>query len=119
LNSPENRLRVLMMDRPLHRRIHLSWLSQEVGPPLCALALPDHYQLVQHPLDMAAPMAGFHLVVYADPARSRQGIKYAGRPEVGRRELGLTHGRPTHDQIILSVSGTPKIDRARADETGS
>src|SRR5260221_10232868 len=34
LNSPENRLRVLMMDRPLHRRIHLSWLSQEVGPPL-------------------------------------------------------------------------------------
>jgi hypothetical protein len=23
-----------MMDRPLHRRIHLSWLSQEVGPPL-------------------------------------------------------------------------------------
>jgi hypothetical protein len=35
------------------------------------------------PLDMAAPMAGFHLVVCADPARSRQGIKYAGRPEVG------------------------------------
>jgi hypothetical protein len=44
----------------------------------------DHYQLVQHPLDMAAPMAGFHLVVYADLARSRQGIEYTGRPEVGR-----------------------------------
>jgi hypothetical protein len=24
--------------------------------------------LAQHPLDMAAPMAGFHLVVCADPA---------------------------------------------------
>src|SRR5215203_1686633 len=34
LNSAENLLRVLMMDRPLHRRIHLSRLSQEVGPPL-------------------------------------------------------------------------------------
>src|SRR6266487_5945391 len=34
LNSPENRLRVLMVDRPSHRRIHLSRLSQEVGPPL-------------------------------------------------------------------------------------
>src|SRR5215204_6257187 len=34
LNSAENRLRVLMMDRPLHRRIHLSRLSQEVGPLL-------------------------------------------------------------------------------------
>src|SRR5262245_3763394 len=33
-----------------------------------ALAIHDHYQLVQHPLDMAAPMAGFHLVVCADPA---------------------------------------------------
>jgi restriction system protein len=32
LNSPENRLRVLMVDRPLHRRIHLSRLSQKVGP---------------------------------------------------------------------------------------
>jgi hypothetical protein len=27
-----------MMDRPLHRRIHLSWLSQEVGPPLWSRA---------------------------------------------------------------------------------
>jgi hypothetical protein len=34
LNSPENRLRVLMVDRPLHPRIHLSRLSQEAGPPL-------------------------------------------------------------------------------------
>ncbi|HUE10124.1 MAG TPA: hypothetical protein VMQ54_04270, partial [Steroidobacteraceae bacterium] len=34
LNSAENRLRVLMVGRPLHRRIHLSSLSQEVGPPL-------------------------------------------------------------------------------------
>src|SRR3989304_1231312 len=33
LNSPENRLRVLMVDRPLHRRIHLNRLSQKVGPP--------------------------------------------------------------------------------------
>jgi hypothetical protein len=33
-SSDENRLRVLMMDRPLHRRIHLNRLSQEVGPPL-------------------------------------------------------------------------------------
>jgi hypothetical protein len=36
LNSAENRLRVLMVGRPLHRRIHLSPLSQEVGPPLYA-----------------------------------------------------------------------------------
>jgi hypothetical protein len=28
-----------MMDRPLHRRIHLSRLSQEVGPPQAALAM--------------------------------------------------------------------------------
>jgi hypothetical protein len=34
LNSVENRLRVLMMARPLHRRIHLNRLSQDVGPPL-------------------------------------------------------------------------------------
>ena len=34
LNSAENRLRVLMVVRPLHRRIHLSRLSQEAGPPL-------------------------------------------------------------------------------------
>src|SRR5271169_4098421 len=34
LNSAENRLRVLMIVHPLHRRIHLSPLSQEVGPPL-------------------------------------------------------------------------------------
>ena len=38
LNSAENRLRVLMVDRPLHRRIHLSRLSQEVGPPLPSLS---------------------------------------------------------------------------------
>src|SRR5215204_2420484 len=45
LNSAENRLRVLMMDRPLHRRIHLSRLSQEVGPLLCCLArqYADHF----------------------------------------------------------------------------
>jgi hypothetical protein len=48
-----------------------------------ALAIHDHCQLAQHPLDMAAPMAGFHLVVYAEPACSRQGIKYAERSEVG------------------------------------
>jgi hypothetical protein len=30
LNSAENRLRVLMVVRPLHQRIHLSRLSQEV-----------------------------------------------------------------------------------------
>src|ERR1035437_7700480 len=34
LNSAENRLRVLMVDRPLRRQIHLNRLSQEVGPPL-------------------------------------------------------------------------------------
>jgi hypothetical protein len=34
LNSAENRLRVLMVGRPLNRRTHLSRLSQEVGPPL-------------------------------------------------------------------------------------
>jgi hypothetical protein len=34
LNSAENRLRVLMVDHPLHPRIHLSRLCQEVGPPL-------------------------------------------------------------------------------------
>ena len=34
LNSAENRLRVLMVVHPLHRQIHLSPLSQEVGPPL-------------------------------------------------------------------------------------
>src|SRR2546422_1758061 len=39
LNSPENRLRVLMVDRPSHRRIHLSRLSQEVGPPLRHVAV--------------------------------------------------------------------------------
>jgi len=39
LNSAENRLRVLMVVRPLHQRIHLSRLSQEVGPPLSALAV--------------------------------------------------------------------------------
>jgi hypothetical protein len=32
---------------------------------------------------MVAPVAGFHLVVYANPEPSRQGIKYAERPEVG------------------------------------
>jgi integrase len=37
LNSAENRLRVLMVDHPLHRRIHLSRLCQEVGPPLFTL----------------------------------------------------------------------------------
>jgi len=46
LNSAENRLRVLMVVRPLHRRIHLSRLSQEVGPPLiygekCVYVLQD------------------------------------------------------------------------------
>jgi hypothetical protein len=40
LNSAENRLRVLMMDRPPHRRIHLNRLSQEVGPPLVHAARP-------------------------------------------------------------------------------
>src|SRR3954468_11462327 len=35
LNSPENRLRVLMVDYPLHSRIHLNRLSQDTGPPLC------------------------------------------------------------------------------------
>src|SRR6185437_4636689 len=39
LNSAENRLRVLMVDHPLHRRIHLSRLCQEVGPPLGADAM--------------------------------------------------------------------------------
>jgi hypothetical protein len=34
LNSAENRLRVLMVDRPLPRQIHLNRLSQETGPPL-------------------------------------------------------------------------------------
>jgi hypothetical protein len=34
LNSAENRLRVLMVIRPLYRRIHLTGLSQEAGPPL-------------------------------------------------------------------------------------
>src|SRR5215211_3070782 len=34
LNSAENRLRVLMVDYPLHSRIHLNRLSQETGPPL-------------------------------------------------------------------------------------
>jgi hypothetical protein len=34
LNSAENRLRVPMVIRPLHRRIHLSRLSHEGGPPL-------------------------------------------------------------------------------------
>src|ERR1039457_3024287 len=39
LNSAENRLRVLMVDRPLRRQIHLNRLSQEVGPPLIPLNL--------------------------------------------------------------------------------
>src|SRR3984885_15678725 len=34
LNSAENRLRVLMVVRPLHQQTHLSRLSHEVGPPL-------------------------------------------------------------------------------------
>src|SRR4029077_18786626 len=34
LNSAENRLRVLMVIRPLYRRIHPTGLSQEAGPPL-------------------------------------------------------------------------------------
>ena len=34
LNSAENRLRVLIVDHPSHRRIHLSRLCQELGPPL-------------------------------------------------------------------------------------
>lgn len=32
-------LRVLIVVRPLHRQIRLSWLSQEAGPPLCSGAL--------------------------------------------------------------------------------
>jgi hypothetical protein len=42
LNSAENRLRVLMMVRPLHRRIYLNRLSQEVGPPLIDAAATNH-----------------------------------------------------------------------------
>jgi hypothetical protein len=38
LNSAENRLRVLMVIRPPYRRIHLTGLSQEAGPPLVAPA---------------------------------------------------------------------------------
>jgi hypothetical protein len=38
--------------------------------------------LAQHPLDMAAPMAGFHLVVYAGPARTA-----ACEPDIGRIEI--------------------------------
>jgi hypothetical protein len=34
LNSAVNRLRVLMVDRPLRHQIHLSRLSQKPGPPL-------------------------------------------------------------------------------------
>src|SRR5271168_4174981 len=34
LNSAVNRLRVFMMVRPSHRRIHLNRLSQEPGPAL-------------------------------------------------------------------------------------
>src|SRR4029078_9864709 len=34
LNSAENRLRVLMVGHPQHRRTYLSRLSQKVGPPL-------------------------------------------------------------------------------------
>lgn len=39
LNSAEKRLRVLMIVRPLHQRIHLNRLSQDTGPLLSALAL--------------------------------------------------------------------------------
>jgi uncharacterized protein YegJ (DUF2314 family) len=54
LNSVENRLRVLMMARPLHRRIHLNRLSQDVGPPLTKArkTLPDFLIVA------AAPKAG-------------------------------------------------------------
>jgi len=39
LNSAENRLRVLMVIRPLYRRIHLTKLSQEAGPPLIRIGI--------------------------------------------------------------------------------
>jgi hypothetical protein len=42
LNSAENRLRVLMVIRPLYRRIHPTGLSQEAGPPLSAAVIQAH-----------------------------------------------------------------------------
>jgi hypothetical protein len=39
LNSAVNRLRVLMVDRPLRHQIHLSRLSQKPGPPLLCVDL--------------------------------------------------------------------------------
>jgi hypothetical protein len=40
LNSAVNRLRVLMVDRPLRHQIHLSRLSQKPGPPLSPHKIP-------------------------------------------------------------------------------
>jgi len=46
LNSAENRLRVLMVDHPPRRRIHLSRLCQDVGPPLSC----ERPRLFSHPM---------------------------------------------------------------------
>src|SRR5205807_10539681 len=102
LNSAENRLRVLMVDYPLHSRIHLNRLSQETGPPLLARnSLGSNEALLlfltKAPLFLLARAA-----LSPDEGRARQG-NYNDSPRKGTHDL-VNVARPSIEAGLAAWS---------------
>src|SRR5271167_3423475 len=87
LNSAENRLRVLMVVHPLRRRIHLSPLSQELGPPL--------FDRTTHSLVRGCkvePHVCLHIVLRHALSHTWSRARPAGWAGLGRRPYGTISG---------------------------